>query len=212
MRFQVDAGFLRLGILPGQLLVDEADRSEEVQSALGVRMAGVAVPAVHLYGGMYDAVDALELGVGDAAQVALDASLGVFLGHAFVEKGVGVRGDGQDAGVEVLVLGVAVEDVLAGLEIGVDRAVPFVVAEKALQGLHCEAEEALQASLQGAVWGRVLEVLEDEGVCEGDEPHLRGVGDVGGRVHEDGGVPAGAGAVFVVQIVLHGRRGGAEPE
>ena len=58
----------------------------------------------------------------------------------------------------------------------------------------------------------VLEVLEDECVGEGDEPHLRGVGDVGGRVLEDRGVPAGAGAVFDVQIVLRGRRGGAEPE
>ncbi len=176
-------------------------------------MRGVHVPlAVLPYDGLDGLVEMLELGIGDAAEMSLDASLRIPVGHVVVQKRVGVRGDGKDAGVEVLVLGIAVEDVLARLQVRVHRAVPFVVAEEALEGLHGEAEEALQASLQGAVRRSVLEVLEDEGVCEGDESHLRGVGDVGGRVPEDGGVPAGAGAVFDVQMVLRGRRGGAEPE
>ena len=176
-------------------------------------MRGVHVPlAVLPYDGLDGIIEMLELGVGDAAEVALDASLGIIICHVVVQKRVGVYGDGQDAGVEVLVLGVAVEDVLARLQVRVHRAVPLVVAEEALQGLHREAKEALQASLQGAVGMGVFEVLEDESVGEGDEPHLRGVGDVGGRVPEDRGVPAGAGAVFDVQIVLRGRRGGAEPE
>ena len=176
-------------------------------------MRGVHVPlAVLPYDGLDGIIEMLELGVRDAAEVALDASLGIIICHVVVQKRVGVRGDGKDAGVVVLVLGIAVEDVLARLQVRVDRAVPLVVVEEALQGLHREIEEALQASLEGAVGMGVLEVLEDECVGEGDEPHLRGVGYVGGRVLEDGGVPAGAGAVFDVQIVLRGRRGGAEPE
>ena len=176
-------------------------------------MRGIHVPlAVFPYDGLDGIIEMLELGVGDVVEMSLDATLGVLISHVVVQKRVGVRGDGQNAGVEVLVLGVAVEDVLASLEIGIHRAVPLVVVEEALQGLHREIEEALQASLQGAVGMGVLEVLEDECVGEGDEPHLRGIGDVGGRVLEDGGVPAGAGAVFDVQIVLRGRRGGAEPE
>ncbi|MBE6520352.1 MAG: hypothetical protein E7Z68_04480 [Thermoplasmata archaeon] len=213
-RTEVDARFLLFGIvLLGELLVREADRPEEGQCALCVGMRGIHVPlAVLPYDGLDGLVEMLELRIGDAAEMSLDASLRIPVGHVVVQKRVGVRGDGKDAGVEVLVLGIAVEDVLARLQVRVDRAVPLVVVEEALQGLHREIEEALQASLEGAVGMGVLEVLEDECVGEGDEPHLRGVGDVGGHVLEDRGVPAGAGAVFDVQIVLRGRRGGAEPE
>ena len=72
-------------------------------------MRGIPVPLPVLSNdGLDGPVEVLELRVGDAAEVALDASFRIALGHVVVLEGIGFDGDGQGARVEVLVLGIAV--------------------------------------------------------------------------------------------------------
>ncbi len=165
-----------LAVLGGAvpLVVQPSDRVEE--GGDGERIVGAMIlavePAVRV-----DPVDygpeAVELGVGEAEQMAGDAAFGVVLHGGGIVEGVGASRQGGDA--SGIVIGILLAGVLDGggdLAEGVDDLVLVFVAEEAQGGLERVAHEAPEAALDGAVDEAFREVGYDVGVDEGRERQI----------------------------------------